>query len=241
MKIAQVVAATGAEGNPRDIERLAGYLTTQLAAAEHEVVLLTCVSSTASVFSQRRRRSPLRPMPNSLDGLIAEHSKFDIIHLHGDIHRLSALHDIATPIVATMYSHPSASMLAVRAMLPEPALVALTEHQRTLFKGLRWHETILPGLPERLPPFHVDGGRYLAHVGSVKSVTAMRRAVEVALLSGRPLRIAGRILGREIRELEQQLAPLSAAAGIIPASGGREAIESIVRRRSSLDYIDAAS
>lgn len=42
MKIAQVVATTGAEGNSRDIERSAGYLTTQLVADGHEVTLLTC-------------------------------------------------------------------------------------------------------------------------------------------------------------------------------------------------------
>ena len=207
MKIAQVVATTGAEAHSRDIERSAGYLTTQLVADGHEVTLLTCVVATSPVFSSSRVRSRLRPMPDSLDRLIAEHSNFDVIHLHGDLRRLSALHDIVTPIVATMYAHPTPATLAARSPLPEPTLIALTDYQRALFMGLRWHGTILPGLPERLHTFHIDSENYLAYVGPLQSMTGVRRALEAALHSGLPLKIADRIVGRELRQLEQQLAP----------------------------------
>lgn len=189
MKVAQVVAA-GEDSEPiaRDIERVVGYLTAQLAADGHDVTVFACGPAS-------------RPS-------ITQASRFDLIHLHGDVRRFAHLGNVTTLIAATLHSYPNPSTLTARAMLPDVALAAVSAHQRDLFPGLRWHAVVPHGLPERLHPFSIDPDNHLAYVGSLKCVRSLRRAVEIAMRSRMPLKIADRIVGRELRQLEQQLAPL---------------------------------
>ncbi|HEY5761095.1 MAG TPA: glycosyltransferase [Steroidobacter sp.] len=227
MKIAQVVAAgEGREPRARDVERLVGYLTTQLAADGHEATLFACTAG-----AQARMRGavgelpPLSAMPPALASLIAHASRFDVIHLHGDLQRFSALSTMLTPIVATLHAYPSPRMLAARASLPDAQLVAVSAHQRNLFPGLRWDATVPHGLPERQHTFHSEPRNYLSYVGSLTSVNSLRRAVEIALRSRLPLKIARHIVGRELRQLEQHLAPLIDAGASIEFVGDLETRE----------------
>lgn len=182
-------------------------------------------------------------MPDSLDRLIADHSKFDVIHLHGDLRRLSALHGIATPIVATLYSQPTAATIAARTALPEPTLIALTDHQRAFFEGLRWHSSIPSGLPDRLHTFRGDSDNYLAYVGSIELMTGVRRAVEAALHAGMPLKIADRIAGHELHHLEQELAPFIERGASVEFVGELEpaSLGEFLGRARALLFMDECS
>lgn len=221
MKIAQVVAAReGSEPGPRDVERVVGYLTAQFVADGHEATLFTC-GSTASSRSRRfaRRSLAVPPAAEALQSLFTHASRFDLIHLHGDLQQCVRLSNVSTPIVATLHGYPNPGTLSARSMFPDIALVAVSEHQRNLFQGLRWRGIVPSGLPERLHSFHVDPGNYLAYAGSLTCVNSLRRAVEIAMRSRLPLKIADYIVGRELRRIEQELAPLVAAGASVEFVG----------------------
>jgi glycosyltransferase involved in cell wall biosynthesis len=226
MKIAQVVAAgEGREPRARDVERLVGYLTSQLAADGHEATLFPCTVGVQARVHGAVREPPLSSMPPALAALISHASRFDIIHVHGDLQRFSALSVMLTPVVATIHAYPSPRMLAARPVLPEVELVAVSAHQRNLFPGLRWRATVQHGLPEGQHTFRSEPRNYLSYVGSLTSVNSLRRAVEIALRSRLPLKIARHIVGRELRQLEQHLAPLIAAGASIEFVGDLETRE----------------
>ncbi len=209
-KIAQVVAVgEGSEPSARDVERVVGYLAAQLAADGHDATLFAC-GSTSRSHSQRlaRKSLTLPPLAGPLELLVTHARRFDLIHLHGDLRRFARLSNVTTPIVATMHSYPNPGTLAARVTLPDVVPVAVSAHQRDLLQRLGWRALVPHGLPERLHPFSIDPGSYLAYAGSLICVSSLRRAVEIAARSRMPLKIADRIVGRELRQLEQQLAPL---------------------------------
>lgn len=241
MKIAQLVVPAGTECNPRDIERLAAYLSAQLVADGHDVTLLTRAAPAAPrTFASSRRQLRSVPLPDSLHSLLTQRPAFDIIHLHGDVSHSSAVLSSGATVVATLHSYPSPTMLAARASLRGVALVAVNEHQRTLFDGLQWRATIAHGLPHRVQTFRADPDNYLVYAGSLQSSSALRRAVEIAVRTGYALKIADRIVGRELEHIERQLAPWIDLGASVEFLGELPAAElgALVSRARALLFTD---
>jgi glycosyltransferase involved in cell wall biosynthesis len=72
-------------------------------------------------------------------------------------------------------------------------VVSVSDAQRTPLPWLRWAGTVHHGLPRDLYSFHADAGDYLDFVGRLSQEKRVDRAIEIAVRSNRPLRIAAKI------------------------------------------------
>lgn len=207
MKIAQI--APLAESCPPKLyggtERIVSYLTEELVRLGHDVTLFASGDSITQATLVPCAKRALRLDPSVRD--MAPHHvmmvdevrrrllDFDVLHFHID--------HLHYPIVR---SHPGRILTTLHGRLdlpdlrpfysafPELPLVSISESQRIPMPPVNWLGTVLHGLPRELLPYRKNAtGDYLAFLGRISPEKGPDKAIEIAVKSGLPLKIAAKI------------------------------------------------
>ncbi len=121
---------------------------------------------------------------------VYEHAaEFDIIHSHYDFMGLAYSRLVKTPVVTTIHGFSSPQILPVYRKYSDNYFVSISNSDR--MPGLNYVATVYNGIDLTLYPFQPAGGNDLIFLGRIHPDKGVHLAIQTALLSGRPLIIAG--------------------------------------------------
>jgi glycosyltransferase involved in cell wall biosynthesis len=186
-------------------ERVVSYLTEELVRQGHDVTLFASGDSRTSAVLVRCCDMALRLNPISMDPLpyhviMLEEvrrraDEFDILHFHIDFLHGPLVRDIAGRTVTTLHGRLDLPhVVPFYHVFRELPLVAVSSDQRKYLRSANWIGTIHHGLPCGLLPFQpIASGGYLAFLGRVAPEKRPDRAIEIAVRTGMPLKIAAKV------------------------------------------------
>jgi glycosyltransferase involved in cell wall biosynthesis len=209
MKIAQVaplweaVPPIGYGGT----ERVVANLTDELVRRGHDVTLFASGDSRTSAKLVPVVEQAFRLGGTSAEAASADHlrllarafgsaHKFDIIHSHVDYWAFPFSWLVRTPTVHTIHGRLDIPYLqTVYAEFAGVPLVSISHAQRAPLAAVRpsWVATIHHGIPVREVPFSATPGEYLAFLGRISPEKGPDLAIEIAIRTGIPLRIAAKV------------------------------------------------
>lgn len=126
---------------------------------------------------------------------------FDVIHGHLEWSNLMLARAARTPVVGTFHGRLDLPFAADALADPIAGMVAISRDQAATHPMFSWAGVVYNGLSLEAMPFGVDRGDALCFVGRIAPEKGVVDAIEVARLSGRPLRIAAKI-GPSVKEQE---------------------------------------
>ncbi len=206
MRIAQV--APLAEAVPPKLyggtERVVSWLTEELVRRGHDVTLFASGDSQTSarlvsLCPQALRLSGIKDhLPMHLVALqqvrrLAD--QFDVIHFHLDLIQYPVFEELGHKTVTTLHGRLDINdYQPVYRAFPNMPLVSISHQQREpMPKSVRWLANIAHGLPSDSIPFSHASQDYLAFIGRISPEKRPDRAIEIAIKSGLPLKIAAKI------------------------------------------------
>jgi glycosyltransferase involved in cell wall biosynthesis len=209
MKIAQVAPLM--ESVPPRLyggtERIVSYVTEELVEQGHDVTLFASgdsltrarlVPCTAKALRLSDVKDPIPYHLIMLDEVRRLAASFDVLHFHVDLLHYPVIRDFAWRTVT---------------------LVSISDNQRTPMPPVNWAGRIHHGLPQNLlRPLAERRGEYLAFLGRISPEKRPDRAIEIAVRTGRELRIAAKI-------------------DKVDRDYWREEIEPLLRRHANVRYI----
>lgn len=186
-------------------ERVVSYITEELVRRGHAVTLFAAGDS-----DTRANLEPGCPQALRLQGkpelgaslqlamltqvFEAARDSFDIVHSHIDYWSFPFARLTRVPTVSTMHGRLDIPDLhPVYHRFPEAALVSISDAQRAPLAGMNWVATVHHGMPRDLLRFNQQSGKYLAFIGRISPEKGIDVAIEVALRSGVPLKIAAKV------------------------------------------------
>lgn len=184
-------------------ERVVSHLTEALIEQGHDLTLFASGdSSTAGRLVPIGRHSlrgssvkePLAPHLLMFDYVRSLADEFDIIHFHNEYMHFPMLRDLSCPSVSTMHGRldlPEYQGLFAR--YQDLALISISKRQRWPLPRQNWVANIPHGLPISSYRFDPVGGHDLTFLGRISPEKGVERAIEIALKSGRNLKIAAKI------------------------------------------------
>ncbi len=185
-------------------ERVIHYLTEELVALRHEVVLFASGDSqtsaelqpccTRSLRLEPELRSPLAYHTVMLEKLLSERARFDVIHFHVDYLHFLISKAVGWPHLTTLHGRldlPELKPLYERfRALP---LVSISDAQRLPVPNANWLMTVPHGIPKDMLTFSGAPSDYFAFLGRISPEKGIVPAIEIATALGVPLRIAAKI------------------------------------------------
>ncbi len=221
MRIAQIAPLT--ESVPPQLyggtERVVSYLTEALVDAGHEVTLFASGDSQTSarlipicpqaIRLDQRARDPLALNTLQVEKVASMADDFDIIHTHTDFQGYSVFHRMGVPFVTTLHGRLDLPDLpGIYRVFDTAPVVSISNAQRVPLPFANWIETIYHGLPDSMYPFSPGPGGYLAFLGRASQEKRVDRAIEIAIKSGVPLKIAAKIDKVDVEYFREKVAPL---------------------------------
>jgi glycosyltransferase involved in cell wall biosynthesis len=200
-------------------ERVVSYLTEELVALGHEVTLFASGDSRTRAklvpgAERALRLDPERPDPLAFHLLMLEQAfrdadEFDVVHAHLDHLAYPFARRSDAPVLTTLHGRLDLGWLRpVYREYDDQPVVSISDSQRRPLPWLRWAATVYHGLPHGLYRFHPRGGDYLAFVGRIAPEKRVDRAIEIAVRSGRPLRIAAKIDPADAEYFQNRIRPM---------------------------------
>lgn len=185
-------------------ERVVSYLTEELVAQGHDVTLFASADSRTSARLVECAPRPLRSQLARDDGiaphlLMAERvaqreAELDIIHAHIDHLPYSLARRSRTPWITTLHGRLDLPHLVpIYREFVEQRVVAISESQQSQLPWLSWAGVVHHGLPRDLYQHHPTAGDHLVFVGRISPEKRVDRAIEIAVRTGRDLRIAAKV------------------------------------------------
>lgn len=223
MKIAQVAPLL--ESVPPRLyggtERVVSYLTEELVQQGHDVTLFASGDSTTSaklhsVIKKAIRLDPNHPDPTSFHILMLEElsqisNEFDIIHYHIDVIHFLMSRNLLTPHVTTLHGRLDIPDLkTIFNSFTDIPLVSISNNQRLPLPLVNWQATVYNGIPMENYTFRKQAGNYLAFLGRISPEKGIEQAIEIAITSGMPLRIAAKIDQSDEQYYQSTIKPLLA-------------------------------
>jgi glycosyltransferase involved in cell wall biosynthesis len=205
LRIAQVappmesVPPTGYGGT----ERIVAELVTELHRRGHTVTLFAAGDSTIAADLEATVPNALRPLgftgdPSgylaaTMTRVLRRQGDFDVIHGHLEWANLMLARSARTPVIGTFHGRLDLPWAADALADPVPGMVAISRDQAATHPTFRWAGVVYNGLNLAAAPFEVDRDDALCFVGRIAPEKGVVDAIEIARMSGRPLRIAAKI------------------------------------------------
>jgi len=199
-------------------ERVVSYLTEELVARGHDVTLFASADSETSarlvpvcersLWNDGESAEALPHHLRLLELVFRNAQRFDLLHFHGDFLHLPLLSSSPVPSLTTVHralnEHDHGPLFAT---YPDAPLVSISDDQRRPAPSASWRATIYHGLPKGLHTFRERPEGYLAFLGRMAPEKGLDRAIEIARLAGRTLKVAAHIPSddRYYREVVQPL------------------------------------
>jgi glycosyltransferase involved in cell wall biosynthesis len=186
-------------------ERVVSFITEELCRRRHEVTLFASGDSITAAKLEAVCPAGLRlaGKPELAPGLqlsmlstVYENAleDFDIIHSHLDFWTFPSENFSTVPTVTTMHGRLDGSDChPVYKRYPRAAVVSISNSQRAPLPAMNWVATVPHGLPRDLLRFSDRTGKYLAFLGRISPEKGPDTAIDVALRTGIPLRIAAKV------------------------------------------------
>lgn len=200
-------------------ERVVSYLTEELVKAGHEVTLFASGDSVTSAelvaCSERALRLDERGLdPVSLHLIMMEQVlkrqyDFDIIHSHIDGIGFVLGRRTAVPVVNTLHGRlDRVEHECIFREYGECPVVSISNSQRSPRPEANWISTVYHGLPPSLYRLNPAAGEYLAYVGRVSPEKKVESSINIAVLSGIPLKMAAKVDAADREYFERAIKPL---------------------------------
>jgi glycosyltransferase involved in cell wall biosynthesis len=180
-----------------------------------------------------------------MDLVFEDVSRFDVIHFHTDYLQFPLLRRYPCRSVTTIHGRLHASDL--KALLEghsEAPLVSISDSQRMPIPEANWVGTVYHGLPHGLHTFRSRPDDYLAFLGRISPEKRLDRAIEIARLAGRKLKIAAKIYPEERGYFAEVIEPLlrdsRSFVDFVGEVGGRDKNEFLGNASALLFPIDWA-
>lgn len=188
-------------------ERVVHNLTRGLVAAGHDVTVFCAGGSNTAgdmveVWPEALRLSKapihdrLAYQMRMLEIASRSAREFDIVHNHYDYPLLALARATATPLVMTTHlrlDQPLQDIRAIYGQYADVPLVSISNSQRAPLPHLNWVSTIYHGLDVPTFKFSSKPGKYLAFLGRISRDKRPDWAIDIAIKSGIPLKIAAKI------------------------------------------------
>jgi glycosyltransferase involved in cell wall biosynthesis len=221
MRIAQISPLTESVP-PRGYggtERIVSYLTDALVRQGHKVTLFaTADSKTEAKLVPCARRAlrqeevcdPLAYIVMMLDKVRQASDQFDILHFHIEYVHVPLFEYRAGTTLTTLHGRQDrADSIAFYRCFSKMPLVAISNSQKTPLAGANFVSTIHHGVPIDLyPPNFKAGGNYFAFVGRISPEKRCDRAIQIALATGMPLKIAAKVDRVDQAYFKEKIEPL---------------------------------
>jgi glycosyltransferase involved in cell wall biosynthesis len=122
-------------------------------------------------------------------------NEFDALHFHIDFLHAPIIRSLAHRTVTTQHGRLDLPDLPpFYGVFRELPLVSISNNQRTYLQHANWAGTVHHGIPPDLLPFQPrPSGGYLAFLGRISPEKGPNRAIEIALRTGMPLKIAAKV------------------------------------------------
>jgi glycosyltransferase involved in cell wall biosynthesis len=201
-------------------ERIVAYLTEELVRQGHAVTLFASGDSRTqarlipcapwALRLHRDGRDSVADHTILLDEVRRRASQFDILHFHVDLLHFPIFRDMAGRTVTTLHGRLDLPQLArVYCHFPDFPLVSISDAQRRPMPPANWAGTVHHGLPTELLQLQAQPkGDYLAFLGRISPEKRPDRAIEIALQTQLPLRIAAKIDAADRDYFTQRIQPL---------------------------------
>jgi glycosyltransferase involved in cell wall biosynthesis len=200
-------------------ERVVSFLTEELVAQGHEVTLFASGDSTTSARLVPVCDNALRLKTECVDQL-ANHiamlqmvqneiENFDVIHYHIDYLHFPSSRLYPFPHVTTLHGRLNICELKdLYKLFGDMPLISISLAQRKPLPALRWVGNVYHGLPESLYKPNLKSGNYLAFLGRVSPEKRVDRAIETAIRSSVPLKIAAKVDKNDQEYFDQRIKPM---------------------------------
>lgn len=221
MKIAQVAPLW--ESVPPKLyggtERIVSYVTEELVRMGHDVTLFASGDSQTAARLEGICSHALRlntgifnrdaPMTMLMEKSFGTTDDFDIVHSHLDFLGFPLGRRSVVPVVTTLHGRLDLPELEpVFREYVEMPLVSISDAQRRPLPWANWQATIHHGLPHDLYTFHPGSDGYLAFLGRISPEKRPDHAIEIAKLTGLPLRIAAKVDPADLQYFRSEIEPL---------------------------------
>jgi glycosyltransferase involved in cell wall biosynthesis len=200
-------------------ERVVSYLTEELVLQGHDVTLFASGDSTTRAQLVGVCPRALRLDPDCQDSLahhivlmeeVFRHAfEFDIVHFHIDYLHFPVSSRYGVGHLTTLHGRLDLPDLPpVYARFPDMPVVSISDSQRAPLPGANWLGTVYHGLPENLLRLEEHPDNYLAFLGRISPEKRVDRAIEIAIRSGVPLKIAAKVDRVDREYFESTIRPL---------------------------------
>jgi glycosyltransferase involved in cell wall biosynthesis len=202
-------------------ERVVSWLTEKLVSLGHEVTLFASGDSVTNAQLIPGCRQALRLDPNCVDPLahhtllieevFSQAQNFDLIHFHIDYMHFPRSRREDIPCLTTLHGRLDIpDLLPLYREFREMPLVSISNSQREPLPWANWLRTVYHGMPADALAPHEAGGKYLAFLGRVSPEKGVDRAIEIAIRSGIPLKLAAKVDRADKEYFEGRIKPLLA-------------------------------
>jgi glycosyltransferase involved in cell wall biosynthesis len=200
-------------------ERVVSFLTEELVAQGHEVTLFASGDSNTTARLVAACEKALRLNTQCVDEL-ANHvamlqmvqneiENFDIIHYHIDYIHYPLFKQQPFPHITTLHGRLNICDLRyLYKLFNDMPVVSISQTQREPLLELNWVGNVYHGLPKNLFRPNFEKGKYLAFLGRISPEKRPDRAIEIAINSGVPLKIAAKIAKADEVYFEQHIKKL---------------------------------
>ncbi|SKA83493.1 Glycosyltransferase involved in cell wall bisynthesis [Paucidesulfovibrio gracilis DSM 16080] len=221
MKIAQVAPLH--ESVPPKLyggtERVVHFLTEELVRKGYDVALYASGDSHTSAELRPCCDEALRLDPQCqntlvhhvlmLERVMQDSREFDIVHFHMDYIHFPLLRRFDLNGLTTFHWRLDLpDFLPFASEYTDLPVSSISLSQRRPLPQMNWVGNVYHGLPRDLLQFHPGPGRYLAFLGRLSPEKGIEEAVDIAIRSKTPLKIAAKINDFERDYYEEVLRPL---------------------------------
>jgi glycosyltransferase involved in cell wall biosynthesis len=208
-------------------ERVVSYLTEELVRQGHEVTLFASGDSVSSARLIPGCPKSLRLDKGCIDQIahhfvmldkVRDHAirdEFDVVHFHIDYFHFPISRAYRIPHVTTLHGRldlPDLPPLYRR--YSDMPVISISQAQRKPLPFANWIGNVYHGLPENALQLGDGKGRYLAFLGRICPEKRVDRAIEIAVKTGIPLKIAAKVDRADREYFESEIKHLLNQPGV---------------------------